>query len=137
MFKSAESKHLGVEIALDVKSYDIDVAGIVSNIVYVRWLEDLRLVMLETYLPLKEQMEDGIVPAILTTHVEYKRAILMHDSVVGRMWLSGLSKIRWQVEADFLVGDQLAAHAQQEGCFISLAGHRPARLPAKLTAMWE
>ena len=32
-----------VEMPLKVQGYDIDVAGIVSNIVYVRWLEDLRL----------------------------------------------------------------------------------------------
>ena len=36
------------EIALDlpIKTYDIDFAGIVSNIVYIRWLEDLRLKMI-------------------------------------------------------------------------------------------
>jgi acyl-CoA thioester hydrolase len=36
------------EVALDlpIKTYDIDFAGIVSNIVYIRWLEDLRLKIL-------------------------------------------------------------------------------------------
>jgi len=32
-----------VERAIEIKTYDIDFAGIVSNIVYVRWLEDLAL----------------------------------------------------------------------------------------------
>ena len=45
-----------------VKPYDMDVVGVVSNIVYVRWMEDLRLAMLDAYLPLDEQMADGIVP---------------------------------------------------------------------------
>jgi len=32
-----------IEVPLPVRTYDIDFAGIVSNIVYIRWLEDLRL----------------------------------------------------------------------------------------------
>ncbi len=43
------------EVALDlpIKTYDIDFAGIVSNIVYIRWLEDLRLKMLESHFPIE------------------------------------------------------------------------------------
>lgn len=36
-----------LEIVLSVQTYDIDFAGIVSNIVYVRWLEDMRLKIME------------------------------------------------------------------------------------------
>ena len=31
------------EQPLPIRTYDIDFAGIVSNIVFIRWLEDLRL----------------------------------------------------------------------------------------------
>jgi acyl-CoA thioester hydrolase len=41
-----------VEINLPVRTYDIDFAGVVSNTVYVRWLEDLRLEMLAHHFPL-------------------------------------------------------------------------------------
>jgi acyl-CoA thioester hydrolase len=137
MLQTANSRRLEVQMPLEVKGYDIDVVGIVSNIVYVRWLEDLRMAMLTAHLPLKEQMDAGIVPAILKTQVEYKHAVVMHDNVLGRIWLSGLSKMRWVIGAEFLVNGQLAAQAEQEGCFISLKTKRPVRLPAKLTAMWE
>ncbi len=30
------------ELEIEIKTYDIDVAGRVNNIVYVRWIEDLR-----------------------------------------------------------------------------------------------
>lgn len=33
---------LFIEVPLFVNTYDIDVAGHVNNIVYVRWLEDMR-----------------------------------------------------------------------------------------------
>ena len=49
-------KTLEVSLNLSIQTYDIDFAGIVSNIVYIRWLEDLRLKMLETYLPLEQLM---------------------------------------------------------------------------------
>jgi len=35
------------EQPLPIRTYDIDFAGIVSNIVFVRWLEDLRLGLLD------------------------------------------------------------------------------------------
>ena len=75
MAKSPTPDRLEVQVPLRVKPYDIDVVGVVSNIVYVRWMEDLRLAMLDAYLPLDEQMADGIVPAILKVEIEYKRAI--------------------------------------------------------------
>ncbi len=41
-----------VERDLPIRTYDIDFAGIVGNIVYVRWLEDLRLAMMEEAYPI-------------------------------------------------------------------------------------
>ncbi len=54
-----QQRPLEVELVLPVKTYDIDFAGIVSNIVYIRWLEDLRLEILDAYLPLQKMLEDG------------------------------------------------------------------------------
>jgi acyl-CoA thioester hydrolase len=61
-----QQRPLEVELVLPVKTYDIDFAGIVSNIVYIRWLEDLRLEMLDAYLPLQKMLEDGIAPILPT-----------------------------------------------------------------------
>ncbi|MGO9114694.1 MAG: hypothetical protein ACLP9L_36220 [Thermoguttaceae bacterium] len=44
---STHPDRLEVQVPLRVKPYDIDVVGVVSNIVYVRWMEDLRLAMLD------------------------------------------------------------------------------------------
>ena len=72
-------KPLPVELQLPVRTYDIDFAGIVSNIVYVRWLEDLRLEMLSHSLPLEELLQNRIAPLILQTKIDYKQAIQMID----------------------------------------------------------
>jgi acyl-CoA thioester hydrolase len=130
-------KRLDVRVPLRVKPYDIDVLGIVSNIVYVRWMEDLRLAMLDAYLPLDEQMAEGYLPAILKVEIDYKRPIELHDELTGVMWLSDLKKLRYEVTAEFVANGQLAAIGRQEGCFVSLKTKRPVRPPAKLVAMYR
>ncbi|MCE5303226.1 MAG: acyl-CoA thioesterase [Planctomycetaceae bacterium] len=137
MTPSTTEKSLGVRVPLRVKPYDIDVLGIVSNIVYVRWMEDLRLAMLDAYLPLDQQMSEGYVPAILKVEIDYKRAIELHDELVGVMWLSGLKKLRYEVTAEFLANGRLAAVGRQEGCFVSLKTKKPVRPPAKLLSMYR
>ncbi len=137
MTKQPSSDRLEVQLPLRVKPYDIDVVGVVSNIVYVRWMEDLRMAMLDAYLPLDEQMAEGIAPAILKVEIEYKRAIQIHDEVVATMWLSRLDKLRFEVTADFQANGRLAATGRQEGCFISLDTKRPVRPPARLVAMYR
>jgi acyl-CoA thioester hydrolase len=137
MTHSTRPDRLEVQVPLRVKPYDIDVVGVVSNIVYVRWMEDLRLAMLDAYLPLDEQMADGIAPAILKVEIEYKRAIQIHDEVVATMWLSSLEKLRFEVTAEFRANGHIAAIGRQEGCFISLSTKRPVRPPAKLVDMYR
>jgi acyl-CoA thioester hydrolase len=137
MTHQARPDRLEVQLPLRVKPYDIDVVGVVSNIVYVRWMEDLRLAMLDAYLPLDEQMADRFVPAILKVEIEYKRAIQIHDEVLGTMWLSGLEKLRFEVSAEFRANGHIAAVGRQEGCFINLCTKRPVRPPAKLVATYR
>jgi acyl-CoA thioester hydrolase len=137
MTSSPQKKRLDVRVPLRVKPYDIDVVGIVSNIVYVRWMEDLRLAMLDAYLPLDKQMDEGYLPAILKVEIDYKRPIQLHDELVGVMWLSNLDRLRYEVTAEFLCNGKVAAVGRQEGCFISLKSKRPVRPPAHLVAMFR
>lgn len=124
-----------VELDLSVKTYDIDFAGIVSNIVYIRWLEDLRLTMLDRYLPLKTMHERGTTPVLLRTDIRYQRAIRLFDRPVGRMWMSGAGKVRWTLEAEFVVDGKAAATAQQEAAVVSLTTFRPQPVPPEIRAM--
>jgi acyl-CoA thioester hydrolase len=137
MTPTTPKKRLDVHVPLRVKPYDIDVVGIVSNIVYVRWMEDLRLAMLDAYLPLNQQMEEGYLPAIIKVEIDYKRPIQLHDELIGTMWLSNLDKLRYEVTAEFMCNGKLAAIGRQEGCFISLKTKRPVRPPAHLVAMYR
>ena len=59
---------------LPIYTFQIDFAGIVSNIVYIEWMEIGRMKLLETVgMPIHEIQEDGIVPVLTHTSIDYKR----------------------------------------------------------------
>ncbi len=121
-----------VEIHLPVRTYDIDFAGVVNNIVYVRWLEDLRLEMLSRHFPLTEQLKNGIAPVILQTKIDYKHPIEIADSPHGKMWIETMESLRWTVNAEIIVNGKIAAIGQQVGVFVNLENKKPIRMPAEL-----
>lgn len=120
---------LEVQIKIPVRTYDIDFAGIVSNIVYIRWLEDLRLKFLDEHWQLDQQVEQGYAPILAGTEIEYKRPIKLTDQVIGRLWASNVGRLKWTVAAEILANNQLAAVAKQTGAFVSLQNGRPIPIP--------
>ncbi|MHC0066275.1 acyl-CoA thioesterase [Nostoc sp. UIC 10890] len=123
---------LEVVLAIPVKTYDIDFMGIVSNIVYIRWLEDLRLKFLDEHWQINQQIEQGYTPILAGTEIEYKRPIKIMDQVIGRLWLSNLGRLKWTVQAEILSNNELAAVASQKGGFVSLQNNRLVSIPEEL-----
>ena len=126
-----------VEIHLPVRTYDIDFAGIVNNIVYVRWLEDLRLEMLARHFPLDEQLQNGIAPVILQTKIDYKQSIKLSDAPKGRMWMEAMGALRWTVKATIVVDGTIAALGEQVGIFVDLQNNKPIRMPERLKQQYQ
>lgn len=126
-----------VEIHLPVRTYDIDFAGVVSNIVYVRWLEDLRLEMLSRYFPLDEQLKNGIAPFVVQTKIDYKQPIKLSDSPNGKMWIKTLESLRWTVNAEISSNKKVAAFGEQVGVFVDLQTNRPIRMPERLKQKYQ
>jgi acyl-CoA thioester hydrolase len=125
-------KPLEIELQLPVKTYDIDFAGIVSNIVYVRWFEDMRLEMLSQFFPLEEQLQAGFAPIVLQTKIDYKQSIVLGDRPIGKMWIESLEALRWVVSAEITTGEKISAVGQQMGIFINLETKKPMRIPDRM-----
>jgi acyl-CoA thioester hydrolase len=121
-----------VERDLPVRTYDIDFAGIVSNIVYVRWLEDLRLAMMAEAYPIVRALADDVAPILLETHIAYERPVTIHDRLVGRMWSTEMGRVKWHLAAEFVVAGAVHARAEQVGLFIRLSTRRPIAPPLPL-----
>lgn len=114
-----------------VMTYDIDFAGIVSNISYVRWLEDLRNLFAEQALSIGDALQRGIAPALMHTEIDYLAPVRFPDTVTGQMWLAEHGRSKWELAAEFhsQAADRLVARARQMGVFVALGTLRPVRLP--------
>ncbi len=133
-----ESKRgLLIERPIVVRTYDIDFANIVHNIVYLRWLEDLRSEILVDVLPIDEILATGISPILTRTEIDYRWPVRIGDAVLGRMWASDMSRTRWTLSSEIVVGDRVCAAGRQSGYFADLKTLRPVRMPAKLKALWD
>ena len=124
-----DRRALHVELPFQPKTYDIDFAGHVSNIVYIRWLEDLRMIVLDTYLPLKTLMERGIAPVVVRTTIEYKRPVKLFDPVTGTMWASEMGNVKGILSAEFTVNGEVVAASEQVGVFVRMDSGRPVAFP--------
>jgi acyl-CoA thioester hydrolase len=121
-----------VERALPVRTYDIDFAGVVSNIVFVRWLEDLRLAMLEEAYPIARALSEDVAPILLETRISYERPVTIGDALTGRRWVTEMGRVKWHVAAEFVVRAAVHARASQTGLFIRLSTRRPIAPPLPL-----
>jgi acyl-CoA thioester hydrolase len=132
-----QQRPLQVDLPITVKTYDIDFMGIVSNISYVRWLEDLRLHFLEVHYPLQKLMSELVVPIITQTHIEYKRPIRMHGQVKGSIWMVKFDSSGWVANMEFMVNGKLASTANQGGIFINIGTMKPSNPPDGLQKKYD
>ncbi len=134
---SEDKKLLAVDMDIFVGTYDIDFAGHVSNIVYLRWFEALRLKIFDEYYPLKKVMDEGYLPIITSHFIEYKRAIKLFDSPKGQMWIDSISKARLKFRGQIRVDGELATEAIHEGIFLSSRTMKPTKIPQGIVALCE
>ena len=132
MSEAAASMSGIYEVRLRVQTYDIDFAGVVSNIVFIRWLEDLRLGLMDRAYPLIQALAEDVAPILLATRITYRRPVTIADPLVGRIRVADLGRVRWRLAAEFAVGATIHAEAEQEGLFMRLSTRRPIGIPAPI-----
>jgi acyl-CoA thioester hydrolase len=120
------------EARLRVQTYDIDFAGVVSNIAFIRWLEDLRLGLMDLSYPLLQALAEDVAPILLSTRISYRRPVTIADPLVARIRVVALGRVRWRLAAEFAVGATNHAEAEQDGLFIRLSTRRPIAIPAPI-----
>lgn len=114
---------------ISIGTYDIDFAGHVSNIVYFRWLEDMRLKVFDEYFPLKDFMDQGLLPVIAAHTIEYKRAIRLFDKPVAHMWIQEVRAASVIFNGEIVVDDAVTTLATHTGVFINGTTMKPVRTP--------
>jgi len=132
-----EAHALQIELHIAVRAYDIDALGIVSNITYIRWFEDLRTHFLEVHMPMRDMFAEGFSPILVHTDVRYHRPVTLNDKPVGRAWVEELGRSRWRMGLEICVGENVCCSGKQEGLFVDLVRKRPVPVPEMLVRAFE
>ena len=111
------------------QTYEIDFAGVMSNQVYFRWLEDLRTDLISEYVDLRDLIKMGSVPVLAHTEIDYKWPVRLLEEVECRMWVEEMSSMKWAVEAEFKVNDKVCTRSKQWGVFVDSRTMRPVLAP--------
>jgi acyl-CoA thioester hydrolase len=120
------------EMNLVVRMYDIDYNGHVSNIVYMRWFEDMRTVAFEKIASLKECLDKGFAPVLVSVNIQYKRPIKMFDQPKGLLWITKFGKTSFTLQAEISIDETLCTASEQTVVFINTKTNRPCRLPDQI-----
>jgi len=132
----SEGDRAVMTLPLRIAGYDVDVAGVVNNAVYVRWLEDLRTCFMTRWLSFEESLARGLAPTLVRLEVDYRVALRMGDSVAGRLWFKEIARASALIETEILrsADGRVCAHALQTVCFVDQRRGRPVRIPEELRA---
>jgi acyl-CoA thioester hydrolase len=134
---SRQPHSLQIDLPFIVRAYDIDAMGIVSNIVYVRWFEDLRTAFLEKHHPLRVMLAAGITPILAHTDIHYRSPITIQDQPTGISWIESMGRSKWQMGFEIRVGEKVCCTGMQEGIFVDLKTRRPVAAPTQLLTAYE
>ncbi|MDC7222643.1 MAG: thioesterase family protein [Spirochaetales bacterium] len=124
-----DKRKMYVEQPIKVKSYDVDFMQIVSNTVYVKYFEDLRMAILDEYFPLDDMMAQNNAPILAETTVKYKRPLTLKSRPTGRAWVEELDKSRWKARFEIVEEGKIHCEGHQIGYYFNMDSNRPVRFP--------
>ena len=122
-----------VTLQIPVYTFQIDIMGHVSNIVYLQWMEMLRCELLVAMeMPVHTLVEKGYGPALVSTEIKYIRPTTLGDVVTGQVWLSELGSASATLELRFFnQRGELVSEGRQRGAFVDVKTGRIKRLGAE------
>lgn len=120
---------LVAEKEIEVNGYDIDAMGVVSNIVYIRWFENLRTAFINQHMNYSTMINQGISPILMKTEAEYKVPVTIHDKPVGRIYLVKASKMKWVFQFGIVSAHGVHCIGTQTGGFYRLSDKKITSVP--------
>jgi acyl-CoA thioester hydrolase len=124
---------------LTIYPFQIDFMHHVSNIVYVQWMEIGRCLLLEAVgMPVAQIAEQGFGPVLVESEIQYKKPLILSDSVRAEIWISELAAASAWMEFRFYnQAGELAATGRQRGVFVTIATGRPRKLDSEARKYFE
>ena len=101
-------------IDFEVKTYEIDIAGHVNNIVYVKWLEDLRIKLFSQLLPLENLINEKLYPVVTSTVIHYKKQLKLGDKPCGTMLIDFVKHGVMNLKFSIANNGNISAYGEQK-----------------------
>jgi acyl-CoA thioester hydrolase len=122
---------------LRVRDEDIDMLGHASNIVFIRWIQDVAVAHAESLgFDLATFRRLGGVFVIVRHEVDYLRPALRGDAVEARTWISSAMAAKCVRETELVRdrGGACLARARTTWGFVDVERGRPMRIPSTVLA---
>lgn len=120
------------EIQLIVTAADIDELNHVSNIVYVRWVQEVAVAHWQAIA--SEESQRNVVWVVLRHEIDYKAPAVFGDDVIVRTWVGRVTGITFERHTEIvrLNDERLLASARTVWCPISTETGRPTRVGVEI-----
>ena len=128
------------ELELAVDAQDIDMLGHASNLVFVRWIQDVALAHSAAVgLDLSAYQRIGGVFVVARHEIDYMRPAMLGDSIRARTWVSDVmaAKCIRHTELTRAQGGELLAKALTTWAFVTIDTGRPRRITPDVRAAFE
>jgi acyl-CoA thioesterase FadM len=109
------------ELNLDIKTYDIDIAGHVNNTVYIKWFEDLRTKLFNEYFNLPELLSNNLYPVVVSTEVFYKKFLELFDKPIGVMYIESFNHGIITLNAEIKLNSEIVTIGKQKCTLLDLS----------------
>lgn len=119
---------------------DIDQLGHVSNIAYIRWVQDVAVAHSEAVgLGYAAYVNMGAVFVVRRHEVDYLRPALRGDRLVVRTWIDSAqaAKCKRATEIERVADGVVMARAMTTWGFIDVARQRPTRIPDEVRLAFD
>lgn len=118
------AKIISIEIPFKVNTYDIDIAGHLNNIVYVRWLEDLRIKCFSEICSLQKLLANYYYLVVASCEMKYKKQIKLFDKPIGYMQLQSINRGIYVFNAEIKVGTNTVFNASQKCVIMNMTDNK-------------
>lgn len=126
-----------IETEVQVMYYDTDAAGVVHNIVYLRFIELARTQLaIAMGMNFDEIRRTGIHAVVTRTEIDYKKPALLGDVLLIRGWIAEHTRIRFWCEFEVVrpADGAVLATCRQSLALVQMPDGRPVRLPENFPA---
>jgi acyl-CoA thioester hydrolase len=125
------------EIPVAILTGDVDDAGHVNNIVYVRWIQEAAIAHWTAVAP--ADVQRAVRWVVLRHEIDYRRAALPGDTVRARTWVTLADAVRVERRTSVVRESDGAvlANARTLWCPIGSATGRPLRVSDDLRVLFS